>query len=84
MVLLSLSRDGQQLSSIEEMKKGIQQEIQNKSRQSKFNMVQKDNSVKYINQLRPINITKSKYIYFYKNADSKYLFKIIETSIKTH
>lgn len=42
---------------------GIEQEIQNRSIQSKFHIVQKDNSVKYINQLRPINLTKSKYIY---------------------
>ena len=43
-----------------------EQEIQNRFIQSKFYIVQKDNSVKYINQLRPINFTKSKYIYIYK------------------
>lgn len=40
-----------------------EQEIQNRFIQSKFYIVQKDNSVNYINQLRPINFTKSKYIY---------------------
>jgi hypothetical protein len=44
---------------------GIEQQIQNRYIQSKFHIVQKDNSVKYISQLRPINLTKSKYIYIY-------------------
>jgi len=56
---------------------GIEQEIQNNSIQSKFHIVQKDDSVKYINQLRPINLTKSKYIYFYENVDYKYLINKI-------
>ena len=51
----------------------IEQEIKNKSIQSKFHIVQKDNSVKYINQLRPINLTKSKYIYFYESIDFREL-----------
>lgn len=56
---------------------GIEQEIQNKSIQSKFHIVQKDNSVKYVNQLKPINITKGKFIYFYENINIGALFKII-------
>ena len=45
----------------------IQQEIQNKFLQPKFKIVQKDNSIKYLNQIKPINITKARFIYFYEN-----------------
>ena len=38
---------------------GIEQPIQNRCIQSKFHIVQKDNSVKYINQLRPYHFQTS-------------------------
>jgi len=47
----------------------IDQEIQNKFLQSKFKIVQKDNSVKYLDQIKPINITKAKFIFFYENIN---------------
>ena len=53
----------------------IQQEIQNKFLQPKFHIVQKDNSVKYLNQIKPIDITKAKFIYFYENINIRDLFK---------
>ena len=62
---------------------GIEQEIQNKSIKSKFQIVQKDNSVKYVNQLKPINITKGKFIYFYENINIAALFKTILSTVKT-
>ena len=42
--------------------KSIEQEIQNKFLQPKFKILQKDNSVKYLDQLKPINITKARFI----------------------
>lgn len=55
----------------------IEQEIQNKFLQPKFQIVQKDNSVKYLNQIKPINITRAKFIYFYENIHISDLFKQI-------
>ena len=55
----------------------IYQEIQNKFLQPKFHIVQKDNSVKYLNQIKPINITRAKFIYFYENIHIRDLFKQI-------
>ena len=54
---------------------GIEKEIENRSLGLKFQMIQKDDSVKHMNQLRPVNITKNKYIYFYENVDYKSLIK---------
>jgi hypothetical protein len=50
---------------------GIEKEIENKSLELKFQMVQKDDSVKNTNQLVPMNLTKSKFIYFYENVGYK-------------
>ena len=50
---------------------GIEKEIEDKFLQRKFQMIQKDGSIKNINELIPINITKSDFIYFYENVDSK-------------
>ncbi len=47
----------------------IDQEIQNKFLQPKFQIVQKDNSIKYLHQIKPINITQAKFIYFYENIN---------------
>lgn len=55
----------------------IDQEIQNKFLQPKFRIVQKDNSIKYLNQIKPINITKAKFIYFYENINIRDLLKQI-------
>jgi hypothetical protein len=55
--------------------KSIEQEIQNKFLQPKFKILQKDNSVKYLDQLKPINITKARFIYFYENINITDLFK---------
>lgn len=55
--------------------KSIEQEIQNKSLQPKFKILQKENSVKYLDQLKPINITKARFIYFYENINITDLFK---------
>ncbi len=57
------------------MIESIQQEIQNKFLQPKFHIVQKDNSVKYLNQIKPIDVTKAKFIYFYENINIRDLFK---------
>jgi hypothetical protein len=38
-------------------------------------MIQKDDSVKNMNQLVPMNLTKSKCIYFYENVDYKFFLK---------
>ena len=54
---------------------GIEQEIQNQSLQSKFKLIQKDDSVKKINKLTPINLTQSKFIYFYEYINYRPLFK---------
>ena len=54
---------------------GIEKEIENKFLQLKFQMIQKDGSVKNTNQLIPMNLTKSKYIYFYEDVDSKSFLK---------
>ena len=54
---------------------GIKEEIENRSLELKFQMIQKDGSVKNTNQLVPISLTKSKYIYFYENVDSKSFLK---------
>ena len=59
------------------MIESIEQEIQNKFLQPKFQIVQKDNSVKYLHQIKPINITKAKFIYFYENINIRDLFKQI-------
>ena len=61
---------------------GIDQEIQNNCLQSKFQIIQKDNSVLYISQLKPKTIPRSKYIYFYESVNYKNLLKFIETSGK--
>ena len=53
----------------------IQQEIQNKFLQPKFKIVQKDNSIKYLQQIKPINITNARFIYFYENINITDLFK---------
>lgn len=55
----------------------IDQEIQNKFLQPKFQIVQKDNSVKYLNQIKPINITRAKFIFFYENINIRDLLKQI-------
>ena len=55
--------------------KSIEQEIQKKFLQPKFKILQKDNSVKYLDQLKPINITKARFIYFYENINITDLFK---------
>lgn len=55
----------------------IDQEIQNKFLQPKFRIVQKDNSIKYLDQIKPINITKAKFIYFYENINIRDLLKQI-------
>jgi len=54
---------------------GIEKEIENRSLESKFQMIQKDGSVKNTNQLVPLNLTKSKWIYFYENVDYKSFLK---------
>jgi len=54
---------------------GIKEEIENRFLELKFQMIQKDGSVKNTNQLVPISLTKSKYIYFYENLDSKSFLK---------
>ena len=53
----------------------IKEEIENKSLKLKFQIIQKDGSVKNTNQLGPISFIKSKYIYFYENVDSKSFLK---------
>ena len=50
-------------------------EVENRSLKLKFQMIQKDGSVKNRNQLVPLSLTKSKYIYFYENTDYKYCLK---------
>jgi hypothetical protein len=55
----------------------IEQEIQNKFLQPKFRIVQKDNSIKYLDQIKPINITKAKFISFYENINIRDLLKQI-------
>ena len=55
----------------------IEQEIQNKFLKPKFKILQKDNSVKYLDQIKPINITKARFIYFYENINIRDLFKQI-------
>ena len=55
----------------------IEQEIKNKFLQPKFQIVQKDNSTKYLDQIKPINITKAKFIYFYENINIRDLLKQI-------
>ena len=57
------------------MIQSIEQEIQNKFLKPKFSILQKDNSVKYLDQFKPINITKAKFIYFYENINITGLFK---------
>lgn len=54
---------------------GIEKEIENRSLELKFQMIQKDGSVKNTNQLVPMNLTKSKCIYFYENVDYKSFLK---------
>lgn len=54
---------------------GIKEEIENRSLELKFQMIQKDGSVKNTNQLVPISLTKSKYIYFDENVDYKSFLK---------
>lgn len=53
----------------------IKEEIENRSLKLKFQIIQKDGSVKNTNQLGPISFIKSKYIYFYENVDSKSFLK---------
>lgn len=53
----------------------IEQEIKNKFLQPKFHIVQKDNSVKYLDQIKPIHITKAKFIYFYENINIRDIIK---------
>lgn len=55
----------------------IEQEIQNKFLQPKFKIIQRDNSVKYLEQIKPINITKARFIFFYENIHIRDLFKQI-------
>ena len=55
----------------------IEQEIQNKFLKPKFKIIQKDNSVKYLDQIKPINITKARFIYFYENINIRDLLKQI-------
>ena len=55
----------------------IEQEIQNKFLKPKFKILQKDNSVKYLDQIKPINITKARCIYFYENINIRDLLKQI-------
>ena len=43
----------------------VQEEIQNKFLKPKFKIIQKDNSVKYLDQITPINITKAIFIYLF-------------------
>jgi hypothetical protein len=54
---------------------GVEKEIENGYLKSKFRLTQKDASVKNTNKLTPIDLTKSKYIYFYENVDWKSFFK---------
>ncbi len=54
---------------------GIEKEIENRSLKLKFQIIQQDDSVKNLNQLVPMNLTKSKYIYFYENVDVKSFLK---------
>lgn len=54
---------------------GIDEEIENRSLKLKFQIIQKDTSVKNTNLLVPISLTKSKYIFFYENIDSKSFLK---------
>ena len=54
---------------------GIEKEIENRSLELKFQIIQKDDSVRNINQLIPMNLTKSKWIYFYENVDYKSFLK---------
>ena len=56
---------------IEEIKK----EIENRFLELKFQMIQKDGSIKNTNQFVLMNLTKSKCIYFYENVDSKSFLK---------
>jgi hypothetical protein len=71
--------DGLSNSKKTEIKKlfieGIEKEIENRFLELKFQIIQKNDSVKNINQLVPINLTKSKYIYFYENVDYKSFLK---------
>ena len=53
----------------------IEQEIQNNFLQPKFKILQKDNSVQYLDQIKPINITKARFIFFYENINIRDLFK---------
>ena len=62
----------------------IEQEIQNKFLKLKFKILQKDNSVKYLDQIKPINITKAKFIYFYENINIRDLFKQIQNPVKNN
>ena len=50
-------------------------EIENGYLKSKFRLPQKDASFKNTNKLTPIDLTKSKYSYFYENVDWKSFFK---------
>ena len=54
---------------------GIEEEIENRTLELKFQMIQKDGLVKNTNQLVSISLTKSKYIYFYENLDFKSFLK---------
>ena len=66
------------------MIESIEQEIQNKFLKPKFKILQKDNSVKYLDQIKPINITKAKFIYFYENINIRDLFKQIQNPVKNN
>jgi len=54
---------------------GIEKEVENNFLKLQFELIQKDGSVKKTTELKPINLTKSKYIYFYENVDSEYFLK---------
>ena len=54
---------------------GITKEIEISSLELKFKIIQKNDSVKTLNQLRPINLTKSNYSYFYENINYKSFLK---------
>ena len=53
----------------------IGEEIKKRSLKLKFQMIQKDGSIKNTNQFVLMNLTKSKCIYFYENVDSKSFLK---------
>lgn len=54
---------------------GILAEVEMHSLELKFKIIQKNDSIKILKQLRPINFTKSRYIYFYERINYRSFLK---------